>query len=369
MAAPGRRTDPDLNEQLFAAGHRFSFLQVVRLLRRLRPPRALGGEPLADDPARFRAHVSLEFPAAEVQRVTAPAKPGGLSEVVVNFLGLIGPLGVLPRHYTQLALLQLRDRNPALVDFLDMFTHRVVALFARAWEKYHLPSQYERMVLEGRTPSGRAMPAPHALHLYQLMGLSSGLLRRRLGVRDHALLFYVGLMAQQPRSAAALRGVLTEYFEVAVEVRQFQGRWLALDLDARTAIGRTARNDVLGDTALVGDRVWDQQAKFRLRFGPLGYDAFCRLLPSGSAFAAVVALTRLFVGQEHDFDIQLVLRAADVPPCRLGAGGERAPRLGWSAFLLVRPAEQDSDAVVLRGSETMVGAFPDGERASVARAA
>lgn len=360
MAPPRGRTDPSVEERLYAAGHRFEFFQAVRLLRRLFPGRrAVGGDAVpAQEVVRFRAHATLDFPAAEVQQIQPPPTPGGQPQMIVNFMGLIGALGVLPRHYTHLALQEVRRRNTTLRDFLDIFNHRVVSLFYRAWEKHQLPAQYEGMVV--RRAEGVADEETYdrtTLHLFELIGLSSALLRRHVELRSPALLFFVGLIAQQPRSAAALRGVLQEYFAVPVHVRQFRGQWLALALEDRTSIGRRGVNAVLGDSAIIGDRVWDQQARFRLRLGPLPYGQFCGFLPSGSAFRSLVLLTRLLVGQEHDFDVQLVLLAADVPDCRIGVGGERAPRLGWSAFLKVAPFEHDSEAVILRGRETMAGTF------------
>ena len=39
MAAPGRRTDPSLEEALFERGYEFEFFQAVRLLARIYPQR------------------------------------------------------------------------------------------------------------------------------------------------------------------------------------------------------------------------------------------------------------------------------------------------------------------------------------------
>ena len=42
------------------------------------------------------------------------------------------------------------------------------------------------------------------------------------------LLCYAGLLAQRPRSASALAGLLQDYFGVPVTVMQFVGQWLPL---------------------------------------------------------------------------------------------------------------------------------------------
>ena len=63
-------------------------------------------------------------------------------------------------------------------------------------------------------------------------------------------------------------------------------------------------------------------------------------------------LTRLYVGPELDFDVQLVLRAADVPPARMSDKGF-GPRLGWNLWLISSPPPADVDDPVFEG-ETLV---------------
>ena len=100
----------------------------------------------------------------------------------------------------------------------------------------------------------------------------------------------------------------------------------------------------LGVDLVVGRRVWDEQGMFRLRVGPLPLEKFLSLDPEGPAFRRLAQLTRFYVDAEFDFDIQLVLRARDVPACQLTAGSP--PRLGRTTWLLSRPPASDaSDAV------------------------
>ena len=44
----------------------------------------------------------------------------------------------MPRHYTELLLQRIREKDFSLRDFLDLFNHRLTSLFYRAWEKYSL---------------------------------------------------------------------------------------------------------------------------------------------------------------------------------------------------------------------------------------
>src|SRR5579862_2301901 len=90
----------------------FHFFQAVRLLERLHPDRAPVGRFVSPgrEVVRFAAHASFPFPASQIQNIdwpdTAPAHqdlPGsGAPRMVINFMGLAGPSGVMPLYYTEL---------------------------------------------------------------------------------------------------------------------------------------------------------------------------------------------------------------------------------------------------------------------------
>jgi type VI secretion system protein ImpH len=345
MARQSRRTDPPLERVLFEEGYRFDFFQAVRLLERLYPEHEPVGQdaPPSQEAVRFRSRISLSFPPSEVHEISPPEHRDGPVEMTVAFMGLTGPLGVMPRHYTELLLERLRYRDPALRDFLDLFNHRLISLFYRAWEKYRFPIAYEQAVSKGEGYG------PFSRCLFDLIGMGTDGLRGRLEVDDEALLFYVGLLAQHPRSASALEGLLRDFFGVSATAVQFTGAWLPLPQASRSRLGPGEANNALGDNVVAGESVWDQQARFTLRVGPLTFVQFRQFLPSGRAFRPLVQFARFFVGQEFDFDIQLVLQAPEVPWCCLGETGERAPRLGWSTWLKTEEFTADAEDAVFVG--------------------
>ena len=238
---------PAVSVRLFAEGFAFDFFQAVRLLQALDPSRpAVGrGGPPSAEAVRFRAHASLSFPPGSIQDLTAAKEAGRPPELIQSFLGLTGPSGVLPRHYTEMILrLDFERRGSerhALRDWLDLFNHRMTSLFYRAWEKYRPYLDRER---EGLRPD--AGPDAFALGLLSLVGHGTPALRGRLvvgpaelkgegpekahraRVDDLALIHYSGLLSHRPRSAAGLRAILLDYFGLGVEIEQFRGRWLPL---------------------------------------------------------------------------------------------------------------------------------------------
>jgi type VI secretion system protein ImpH len=349
MASESGRPDPSLEEVLFAEGYRFDFFQAVRLLELIYPQRKPIGRQASpgEEVVRFRTHLSLSFPPSAIQDLERAREGDGQARLTASFMGLMGPLGVLPRHYTELILERARRHDSTLRDFLDLFDHRIISLFHRAWEKYRFHVTFERTVKSGGGYD------PLSLHLFDLVGMGTAGLRGRLEFGDEALLFYAGLLGQHPRSASAIGNILSNYFEMPVAVEQFVGQWLEITEENRTRLG--AANDALGSSAVAGIRIWDQQAKFKLRVGPLGYGEFMRLLPGGDAHQRFVQLARYCAGQEFDFDVQLVLNAAEVPWCRLG--DERA-RLGFSTWLKTAEFEHDADQVIFSGRLTRLGALP-----------
>jgi type VI secretion system protein ImpH len=328
VAAPGRRTGSSLKEALFSRGFDFDFFQVVRLLARLRPGRkAVGGTARpGEEVARFGAQLTMAFPASSVHDVRAP-EDNGPAEVTVAFLGLTGTQGALPMFYTERLIARKADRDSAMAAFFDIFNHRLVSFFYRSWEKHHPPALYEMAAVRKQQPDAFTQ------YLFDLIGMGTQGLHGRMQVPDEALLFYAGLIAQRPRSASALQSLLRDYFSVPVEIEQCLGSWYRLEEPDRCYLAPELERNQLGEGAYLGDEIWNQQARFRIRVGPLNFERFREFLPDGAALAQLRELTRLMVGQAMVFDVQVVLRAEKVPLCRLEDDGADAARLGWIGWL------------------------------------
>ncbi len=327
----------ELAEVLRSNPWSFEFFQAVRLLERVhgdREPVGYFSLPAAEA-VRFRAHASTVFPASEIQSLRD--SDGERADMEVNFMGLFGPLGVLPLYYTELIAERRRLRDTALIEFLDIFNHRMISLFYRAWEKYRFPIAYER---GDRDQVGR--------RLLDFIGLGTTGLQNRQKVADNALMFYSGLLSQQPRCAANLESLLADYFEVPVEVEQFVGAWYKLDESTQFCMDDgTGVSEQLGFGVVVGDEVWDTQGRVRIRIGALRMARYLDFLPSGAAYAPLRSIAEFYAGGEIDFEVQLILDRRDVPVCELGAEGETAPRLGWITWARTKPMVRDPGETIL----------------------
>ena len=338
MASTRRRTDPSVEELLFDRGYEFEFFQAVRLLARLFPDRKhVGGSAKpSEEVARFAARLSLAFPPSSVHDIEHTPDSPDPAKMTVAFMALTGTQGVLPLHYTEFLLARKAGKDDTFAAFLDLFNHRLLSLFYRAWEKHHPTVLYESSVVRGRRPD------PFTQYLLDLIGMGTGGLRERMQVHDESLLLYAGLLAQRPHSAIALRNILRDYFSVPVEIEQCLGNWYALEDNDRSYLSEEGERNQLGEAAFIGDEVWDQQSRFRIRVGPVGLERFHQFLPGGPAMAELVELTKYIAGQASAFDVQVILRAAEVPECRLDDEGPDAPRLGWVGWL--KTGEFQSDA-------------------------
>lgn len=325
MAAYGWRKKASVSEGLFTEGYRFEFLQAVRLLEILFldcPPVGETSNP-AEEALRFSSRIDLGFPPTDLHRIEPPPLGGGQAKMTVNFLGLAGEQGPLPQALTE----QLRDRTSARdragASFLDLFQHRLIALFYRARKKYR-PALTHKPPDQGR--AGRSVLA--------LLGLGTPGLGGRMSVRERALLHYAGLLAGRPRTQVGLARLLEDYFHVPVEVKPFVGDWLTLSADQWTRLGKGGQNQVLGESAVLGQRVWDQGAGFELALGPLKLKQLLALLPTGEAYRSLVALARFYVGEELGIRFRLILAREEIPTLGLGRAGDT--RLGWSSQLAHR---------------------------------
>ena len=347
MATESRRAADVVAERLNREPWRFAFFQAVRLLE---AEARHGNEGSPADPEtqmRFRTTLSRSFPAAEITAlVQIPEQENRQTrtEMTVAFIGLTGPLGVLPEHYLDLLYQQMRNRDTALRDFFDLFNHRTISLFYRAWEKYRPALGYERVLREGGGDD------PISRLLASLTGLGTAGQAKRQAFPDELVLGYAGHFARRPRSAWALRTLLSDHFGMPVAIKQFVGRWLPVEPEQCSRLpGKElpqGQFNALGVDTMLGMRAWDEQGLFSLRIGPLDYPDFARFLPQcgddETGFAALTGMTRFYVGPDLDFDVRLVLKSDQVPRLTLARSRDGVqPRLGWNTWLGHRPGDGD----------------------------
>ena len=308
-----------------AEPHHFDFFQALRLIEAAHPdkPRLGRARRPVDEPVRLGQSDELSFAASSIVRVD-PADRSGRPRIEVRFFGLFGPNGPLPLHMTAYAReRRLHRGDETFGRFADLFHHRLLLLFYRAW------AQAQPTVSLDRPAEDR-----FADYVGSFAGVGGREWRDRDAAPDHARLAFAGLLSRQVRNADGLAHLLSGFLGMQARVEQFVGHWMPLPEAERTRIGRRGASRrmstaQLGASAVLGRAVFDRQHHFRIHLGPLALPAFESLLPVGSALPALQALVRQYVGFEFGWDLRLDLDKAQVPACRPGRYG----RLGWTTWL------------------------------------
>ena len=351
MATQKRQSHPPIIDSLFEQFYSFSFFKAVHLLETHFPKKKPFGKTFIpeEEVVRFTVKPGLTFPPSDIANMEW-GSDGSPNIMEVAFMGLIGRSGVLPHWYNELAIERVRKermlkeeegkeegrekrgrkKEPGLIAFFDMFHHRLISLFYLAWKRYRFAENYflgARDQLSG--------------YLLSLVGLGTPGLTASIGVPEESLIYYSGLLSRQVPCAFAIASTIEFYAGTTVAVEQFVDRKLFLSPEDFTRVGKA--NAELGLSAVCGSYVWENQTKFRVKLGPVGYDNFTRFLPTGDMLRPIFAVIRQMVGIEFEFDVQVVLKREEVPPCILGAETEVSPRLGWSTWVKSAKATMPTD--------------------------
>lgn len=265
----GQTPDP-LIAELVKRPYAFDFFHAVRLLESHHPELPRIGFSLSpgEDTVRFWQNPSLRFPPSTIESFQ-PGTPEAAPRMAVYFFGLFGTHGPLPPHLTEYVLeREIHHHDHTITAFLNIFHHRLISLFYRAWAASQKAVDLDR-------PAGQR----YATYLGSLFGIGMEALRERDAVPDAAKLFFTGRLSNQTRNQEGLEAILREYFHIPAQVEQFVGRWLHLPADSLCQLSHSMDSGSLGLNTILGTRFWDSQLSFRMRFGPMSLADYIRLLP------------------------------------------------------------------------------------------
>jgi type VI secretion system protein ImpH len=344
--AMGREADALIFfEELAAAPYRYDFYQTLRRIECLFDEKPRWGCALrpVDEPVRLGQDPDLSFAPAPL--ASFEVHDGETPRLQVRLFGLFGPNGPLPIHLTEYARERLQHAgDPTLSRFLDLFHHRFLALFYRAW------AQAQPHVNRDRPKEDR-----FTAYVGAFLGMAPAAFRDRDALPDVAKFFHIGALIRQVRNSEGLTHILEHFFRVPVQIEECVGHWLSLSAGERTSL--SPEGAALGSGAVIGGRVWDRQHKFRIRVGPLTLEQYESFLPGGAPLRKLVDWVRMYLCFELDWDVRLLLKPGEVPTLALGSG----QRLGWTTWLGHRRTDVCADDLCL-DAEALVDR--DGARAA-----
>lgn len=363
MATSGTaRPAVDLLEALASEPHRFNFFQLVRRLEAAYPERPRVGTAAvpSQDIVRMGGPPSLAFASAPVTGFRAGGDDRPPHRVDIAFMGLFGPNGELPHEFTRYALRQIanvRHRSAGsnhaarasgasgrgasgpgteepFSDFVDMFNHRMLCAFYRAWRA-------------SRPAVTRDRPDedPFVGALGSILGITGEGLRAS-GI-DELALSMAGQLAFRSRPAEGLCELAARLLQAPVGMQQFVGEWLAIP--SRHAwklgvhgLGAGRSLGLLGESTLIGPDVYERQSRFRLVVGPVGRARYLSLLPGSDDLTRLAELVRHYIDNQFSWDLLVKVLPGSVQPMLLGEVGV----LGSTAYLSPRAGEEIEEHLV-----------------------
>jgi type VI secretion system protein ImpH len=314
--------------ELRAQPQRFSLFAALRLLEQwyADQPRFGTARELADEPVRCAQTPHLAYEPNEVADFGEGASTVPRLEQFA--FGLFGPEGPLPLHLTEFALERSEQHNdPLSSEFVNLFQHRMILLFYRAWANADPATNLDRPQADRFKES-----------LGALLGLPASASESAAG---DPRLSCAAHFAPGPRSAAGLEAVLTASFDIEVQVRQFMGAWFEIPESARLRLGTSSSSAMLGSGATLGVLSWQRQAKFEIVMGPLDEETLRDFLPGSPTLARLTHLVRQYTNDQWDWQIRLLPTARPAAQLRVG------PCLGWTTWV---GAAQSGDVVLQRAA-------------------
>ncbi len=334
---------------LAQAPYAHDLFHTLRRIQALQADAPRLGEALRprDEAVRLGQDAEMDFAPANIHSF----RPGGVApRIGQRAFGLFGPMGPMPTHITEYVRERERSHaDPTLARFADLFHHRALLMFFRAWAQSR-PEVHR----------DRPWDDDFARWLSSLYGQAGKAFAQRSAVDDDAKRLHAATLMRGPRNAEGLAKVLQQYFGLPVRVEACLGHWLPLSDQDRTQLlpsTSPARNTGLGHSAVLGRRVWDRQSHARLHIGPLTLAQFQRFMPGQPTRLALRDWVREYLGLSVSVDARLTLRGSEIPRLQMrpragrSAASGAAPaagRLGLDTWLGRRGPHADSAALRLR---------------------
>lgn len=311
---------------------KLSFLGLLRILSARHPelPPVGGAARPQAEPFRIGQTAALTFAPREIAKLEARAD--GL-RIQLFGLGMLGPNGALPLHMTEIVRERTEaDRDDTTAAILDIFHHRALTQFYRAWAGSQSAAGLDRA---GEEVFSRYIGWLVGADVSEIGGSP---------LPPHARLAASAHYVRESRTPDGIVAALSHFFGVPVRLDELVLHWIALDPAEHSRLGHPGTAAVIGQGALLGETVPGRQHKFRLVIGPLDLRQYLHFTPAGRDLPVLVEWVRSFVGFEFEWEVELQVQPESAPPAVLGS----EERLGWSTWLGEPAATQPISGMVFQ---------------------
>lgn len=342
MATKKWRTNASLRETLAEAPEQFEMFQALQLLHLLNVPggasvrgHRLGNGRSPGKNLRYQLDPGLGIKSAGVSGI-AFSETG--VDVTMTMMTLSGSQGVLPSHYTEMLISELRQKNTGLKAFFELFNQRTFELLYQAWLKHRLPQS-----IEYGACADSSQPQPTHRILAALMGLHTSHNDGPLPA-PNVTEGIAGLYSRAIPSAQAVQQIAEHHLGIPVTIEQFKGEWVPIPTDLRSRLPGTdepeGMNNRLGANCLLGRRNWFIQGRFTLVIQAIEERDLLALRPDKPPIQELRQLLRFAVGQHQDFNLVVKAPRSHLRTAVLGKTGPARSMLGWNTALASSEARQ-----------------------------
>lgn len=330
MAYSNRTAPIDVNSSLKRLDiSRYNFYQLMELLCKLKgldPSETLNLLP-KDEIIRLTANGGLAFPLRDLAQLQLSGD--GKFQLELFFLGLQGSQSPLPGYYLDSLATEYVHKENRLVDFMDLFNHRLSLLLHQIWRKYRYYINYRT---NGTDEFSNRM--------FALVGLGHKSTRNKLSVNHSKMLAYAGILSSPARSPEVICNLVSHCFDLThVRLKGWRFRYIKITEDEQNRLGVMKKEagkpakgrSCLGINFTLGSRKPDRGSKFELQLNHLSRDVFLSFLPNGENYLPLVTFVSFILRDQFAWDLRLGLAKDQVSGMVLGK--KQDSLLGWTTFV------------------------------------
>lgn len=219
---------------------------------------------------KFLASYNLSYVKSEIEKIKVLQDEEGnvVVQVTTAFFNIAGNTGVLPSHYTQLIINNSKNRDFTLLNFTNIFYDKIIKSFIQIVTRNNL-------LLEMQSSSLGAddIKSSRLYRINHLVGILPDVVGKDF---PKFLLHYAGLLINSSRSAYVLKALLSHYYRLKVEIRQFIEEKIGLREEEATKLGQN--NCCLGESLYLGTNAYFNLNKIEICFYDISYNIYEKFL-------------------------------------------------------------------------------------------
>jgi type VI secretion system protein ImpH len=311
----------------------WDFFQIVRKIHLILNESCDVGDSrhVEEERIRFKQNISLNFHPNDVARCSFK-KGNEIIELSVNFFGLFGANGPMPQSFTEKVFQEIKNyKNNTLSEFLDMFHHRFLSFFYKAWSINQQTLSYEK---NGNNDHYRKS-------LNSLIGLDYENIKRTSFLPSDAKLYYSGHLINNLGTKEKLISILTSYFNVGVKIKEYVQDCFDINEDEKFYLAQKEDSGCLGQSIIIGNCIHWINGKFRIIIGPLTFKEYIKLLPGTSGFKQLIEWVRYCIPFELNWDVQFILKSDEIPQF------ENNVQIGYTSWLPTSKMRGNANDLIL----------------------